>query len=108
MSDMKQDDDWTPGDSTAAIAQGWEIFSTDRDPGIPLMTADGKRYGHRPFELQAVDEMNIFKDDHEAWRFVKNQALSGDQLALKALSFLLAKSPEEHIAIVLLDQRAFS
>ena len=47
---------WTAEDRAAAQARGWDIFHTNHDPAIALEIVDGKPYGERPFEVQALDE----------------------------------------------------
>lgn len=92
---------WTRNDSRRAIAQGWEIFKTEDDPARAAAIVNGKRYGKRPFELQAVTESNPFGDDDgKAQAHVKARAAKGDKLAAKALVFLKAHSRAEYAAIM--------
>jgi hypothetical protein len=97
---MKRTESWSQQDSADAIAQGWEIFSTDRAPSDHPVTADGSDYGYRPFELQAINESGVFEDDPSAWKFVTEKASRGDQLALRAMEFLRINSPAEYSAII--------
>jgi hypothetical protein len=90
---------WTHLESNLAVSQGWDIFETNRDPATELQLVNGKPYGHRPFEIQRVDEMDVFAGDDEAHAFVRAAAEKGDQLAGRALAFLQAYSPLEHAAI---------
>ena len=76
--------EWTTEDSNRAIAQGWGVFSTGRN---------------RPFELQRVDESEVFQSDQAAWDFVIAALGRGDHLALRAERFLREHSPNEHRAI---------
>lgn len=89
---------WTPEDSAAALAQGWEIFSTNRDDDW-CKTRKGLRYGHRPYELQRDDDAEIFANDDEAWTFVWLAGLADDPVATRALVFLMQNSPVEYAAI---------
>lgn len=91
---------WTPMDSEAANNQGWDIFETNRDPETEKELVNGKPYGHRPFEIQRVDEMEVFANDDEAHAFVRAAAQKGDQLASRALAFLQAYSPIEFAAVM--------
>jgi len=90
---------WCPADSEAACSQGWDIFETDRDPESANQLVDGKPYGYRPFEIQRVDDLEIFTDDNAAHAFVRAEAQNGDPLALRALAFLQTYSPNEYAAV---------
>lgn len=92
--------EWTHEDSCYAIGQGWEIFSTSRDPAEALFTSDGTPYGYRPFELQKLDDADAFSTDQEAWAHVVSRAAAGDALSQKALAFLAENSPDEYNAIL--------
>lgn len=61
---------------------------------------NGKPYGHRPFELQTLDEASKFPGDTEAHQHVFQRARRGDQLCIKALAFLYQHSRPEYLAIV--------
>jgi hypothetical protein len=50
---------WTDTDSHAASADGWDIFDVD-----------GRGY----FEIQKIDEVELFDSDEEALNFVRMQA----------------------------------
>ncbi len=81
--------EWTNEDSKAAVAQGWDIFTTERGPSNDV-----------PFELQRDDEASVFATDHEAHAFVKTQAATGAEPATKALNYLKEASPLEYDAIM--------
>ena len=91
---------WTPEDSFDAIEEGWEIFTSDHDPGYEEELVDGQAYGHRPFELQVVEERTIFRNgDPEAWRHVCRRCAEGSALHTRALLFLAQESVAEFLAI---------
>jgi hypothetical protein len=50
---------WTDANSQAASAEGWDVFDVD-----------GTGY----FEIQKVDEVELFDSDEEAINFVRMQA----------------------------------
>lgn len=92
---------WTPEDNEQAAAEGWAIFVVDgRDPATEAQLVDGEPYGHRPYELQKVDESDTFDDDNEAWTYVLRRSQEGDDLATRALRFLEVESPNEYREIV--------
>lgn len=91
---------WTPEDIAAAQRQGWDIFSTNRDPETEKELVNGKPYGHRPFELQRDDEQEVFANDAEAHAFVRAAAQNGDPVAVRALAFLEKYSPAEYAAVM--------
>lgn len=92
--------EWTDQDAQKSIAQGWSIFSiVGREPETEAQLVNGKPYGHRPYELQAVLDEGIFADDGEAWDFVRCRVAEGDTLATKAVAWLKAHSPCEYAAI---------
>jgi hypothetical protein len=97
--DARSCEAWSADDSDQAMRDGWDIFSTARDASIEDEIVRGKAYGHRPFELQRVDEMQRFQNDDEAHSHVLNQAQLGNLLAIKALRFLRIHSPIERAAI---------
>lgn len=65
---------WTPADSAAAVAQGYDLFETLL-PECPVEV----------MLLQRDDDAGIFDDDDDALRHVIMRAGHGDPLALKAL-----------------------
>ena len=84
---------WTNEQDKAGKLQGWAIFSTEGTD-------------HPPYELQRIQEdmpedgcVVLFATDRGAHEFVKRQASQGDALALAALAWLKANSPEEHDTI---------
>lgn len=84
---------WSDAQSYAAIAQGWDLFTT------------GGAEGHPPWELQRIDFPEdesdaVFPGDQEAHEFVRRQAEAGDSLALAAIAFLEERSPEEHATVM--------
>ncbi len=91
---------WGPADSETANNLGWDIFETNRHPETEKELVNGKPYGHRPFEIQMVEEMGVFANDEEAHAFVRAAAQSGDSLANRALAFLQAFSPIEYAAVM--------
>ena len=70
------DDLWTPHDSAAATAQGYDLFATLL-PECPVEV----------MMLQRDDEADLFPDDHAALRYVTEKAAQGDLLAMKALYY---------------------
>lgn len=93
------DIDYSELDLDAMCEQGWVIAETCGDEGRENEIVNGKPYGHRPWELQRVDELAIFANDDEAWEFVRRQVAAGDPLALSAKAFLYNHSRPEHDAI---------
>lgn len=92
--------EWTAQDQETAMAQGWAIFAVSgRDPERENRLVNGKPYGRRPYELQALDEAEVFVDDEAAWAFVRARWAEGDPLACKAADWLKARSPAEHAAV---------
>lgn len=79
--------DWYRRYGDRATDQGWGLFECNSD-------------GHPPIELQRDDEMAIFDDDSQAWRFVMRNAQAGDLACATALHVLAACSPPEHALIV--------
>ena len=63
---------WTRKDDEKATLQGWDVFY-DESRGV--------------FEIERIDEMEVFSDDDCALMFVVNKATQGDKLAQKALLF---------------------
>jgi hypothetical protein len=61
-------DEWTPADSKAAIAEGWDLFD-----------CEGKA------DIERHDDKTPFKGDDEAIDHVVRRALAGDRRAAKAI-----------------------
>jgi hypothetical protein len=69
-------------DETQALTEGWSIFECwGSDNG--------------PFQLQRVDEDEVFTRDDEAWAFVVGKAREGSAYHKAALDFLRANNPIE-------------
>jgi hypothetical protein len=82
-------------------AEGWFICMVDeRDDAEKQGLVNGKPYGHRPYELQAIVDEGVFETDNDAWKHVRKLALKGDACAVAALEFLKKHSPPEYEAIV--------
>lgn len=65
--------------------EGWSIFHTGQ-----------QRPEHNIYELQRMDEMDIFKSDRDAMLFVVNSAIKNPEgIHLKALKWLQEYSPKE-------------
>lgn len=79
--------DWHRMYGDHADGQGWSLFECTSDD-------------HAPIELQRSDEMAIFDDDPQAWRFVVRNAQAGDLACATALHVLAVESPTEHAAII--------
>ena len=86
--------EWTSEQDLAGKLQGWAIFCT------------GGAEDHPPYELQRIQEdmpedgcVVLFAADRGAHEFVKRRASEGDDLALAALAWLKANSPEEYDTI---------
>jgi len=69
--------------------------------------ADGQgwcvsRASRRTFEwqLQKLDEAEVFESDEKAQAFVVGKALGGDATALEALGFLAKHCPEEYANVL--------
>lgn len=98
--------EWSNEESTQALLEGWDLFTTDRDPASEVHEwKDGKPYGHHPFELQYY--VDLEEDTGLTWPFsppgdqaamlyVVRRALDPDgELHRKALRFLARYSPRE-------------
>jgi hypothetical protein len=96
--------EWHTQFNTDAIRDGWEIFSTGRDPDDKSVTeqiVNGEPYGYRPFELQAIEESDIFNSDAEAQVHVVRKALcQNTKMELATLKFLATYSPPEFEAVM--------
>jgi hypothetical protein len=64
---------WRDQDCAAPDAEGWNIFNA----------------GESDARLERDDEASIFPDDGSVWQQVRNQALAGVPLAIRALAHLL-------------------
>jgi hypothetical protein len=82
---------WTHEHVEAAAARGWGIFDTD-----------GSEAG-TPYQLQKMDEVAVLDSDDQAWVQVREDAASGDALALSALAYLKENSPIEYHSIMHLE-----
>jgi hypothetical protein len=71
---------WTETDSLSANLEGWGLFYSEG-------SADGL------WQIQAIDERGILKDDLEAWEIVREGNLPHHQ---KVLAFLKAANPKEY------------
>lgn len=69
-------------------SEGWDIFE-----------ASGSA-NNTPFQLQKVDELDVFPDDDAAWRHVVREASHGSDLHVAALAFLAHESIQEFVYIV--------
>lgn len=70
-------------DATRAIEEGWSIFSV----------------GGNAYQLQRLDEAEVFKSDEDAWKFVWDKAQEGSFYHQSALNFIHENSPLEWSAI---------
>lgn len=64
---------WSQDDSTAAQAEGWDVFHVD----------------DAQYEIQKCDEAERFNEDARAVFHVYDKALSGSELHRRALAFVL-------------------
>ncbi|RWM32607.1 MAG: hypothetical protein EOR77_21495 [Mesorhizobium sp.] len=79
----------------AAQAEGWDIFEASG--------SEQNKDGDRPFQLQAVDDSDIFtgyERDGLAWGHVYTQAHAGSLLHQQALNFLREHSYPEFAVII--------
>lgn len=76
----------TPPILEGAYEQGWGIFN--------CIGSDGGDW-----QLQKVDDSELFKKDSDAWEFVYKQFLIGDKTANAALNFLSKHCMEEFLRI---------
>lgn len=63
--------------------EGWDIFECDGSAN------------HTPFQLQKVDEEDVFVDDCDAWRHVVRNATNGSPLHVAALAFIAMHGDHE-------------
>jgi hypothetical protein len=70
-----------------AHAEGWDIFTTDRDDGLT-------------YELQAIVENGQWASDDQAWQHVYDQAYGGSEYHRRALKALKSLNPDEYRRII--------
>jgi hypothetical protein len=86
-------------DNDQALKEGWSVFHVNRAPNheFEIERIDD------PSELHAAGTIDyaepIFKDDHEAMTFVVDQARSGSDYHMGALTFLRERSPSEFLSM---------
>lgn len=106
--------DWPIEDQRAAQNEGWDLFFVDgRDEESERQIVDGRPYGHRPFELQALAEPegegSFFDrrgnpDDVRAQEHVLQRAKEGSARHKRAIAFLSVHSPREYTALMRLKK----
>lgn len=69
-------------DNVQAFREGWSIFE-----------CGGSDSG--PFQLQRVDDLEVFPSDDEAWTYVINKAREGSAYHKGALDYLREHNPTE-------------
>ena len=67
---------WTQTDSMLATMEGWDVFHVNSDQ----------------YEIQRIDELDVFHEDSTAVFFVYDKALTGSELHRKALQVVLDPS----------------
>lgn len=72
----------TEFDNTQAYTEGWLIADCDG--------SDNGRW-----QLQKIDDDNVFPDDGDAWRFVNERALAGSAYHQSALDWLAENCQQE-------------
>jgi hypothetical protein len=77
---------WSKFESKNAQEEGWDIFFSNR-------RSDGD------WELQCVDEANVFSNDAEAWYHVRKGA-NKRKLSRNALKFIQYHNEEEYLRII--------
>jgi hypothetical protein len=97
---------WTDEDAEAAGEEGWGIFETSRgvnedgttpSDSVESEIVDGHVYGHRPYELQKIDEDDTLHDEMAAWHYVIDTLTP---LHLRVLAYLREVSPHEYNALI--------
>lgn len=77
----------------------WNLWSSHCDQaaqeGWTISDCDGSE-NDTPWQLQALDHLNILANDDAAWLHVVTNARNGNELALTALEFLRIYSPKEY------------
>jgi hypothetical protein len=58
------------------------------------------RAGDDTYELQRLDDAEVFQNDQEVWRYVLNRALEGSELHNAVLKFVELHNPEEYNNII--------
>ena len=82
--DAQIDDVMTYADFQQMEKEGWNVFIVD---GFSKT---------RPFQIQKVDEMNLFESDMEVWRFVVARAQNDPKsVYARALRYIKRLSPKE-------------
>lgn len=80
---------WTPEDSRLAIAEGWELFSVDRDGQLlEIQRIDAPEDGSDP----------RFASDAQAVAFVYDRAIEGSELHRRALLLSMLREDTEPAA----------
>lgn len=83
----------------ASFEKAWKIWSPyaqqAMNDGWTISDCYGTENG-TPWQLQALNEAEVFADDNAAWLHVVTNARNGDALAIKALEFLRDFSPKEY------------
>lgn len=87
--------DWTVSDSTAAEAEGWDIFDSAGSNGGPWQL---QRFD-TPDEWSGAPKPYPFETDADVWEHVAGRAAQGSALHARALVFLRAHNPLEYDAI---------
>lgn len=64
------------------VEEGWDLFFSD-----------GSDSGD--YQIQRIDEMNLFENDIEAIKFVYKKALEGSKRHRKALARIMILNPQE-------------
>lgn len=99
-------DAWAREYGPSLGGSGWWICEVDgRTEVAEAELVQGYVYGHRPYELQAIAEEDVFKDDDAAWRHVLACERAGHSEARAALNFLREHSPFEYAAIRRVEER---
>lgn len=78
--------DWRPDDVDLAQHEGWDIFETGGG-------------SHPDFEIERVDDDELFADDTAAAAHVVTRAAAGSATHLRAVAFLAVVGPEDLQAI---------
>lgn len=74
-------------DNTQAFQEGWAIFNSfGSDNG--------------DWQLQKVDDAEIFGADEDAWDFVCDRAEAGSKYHQAAMEFLKQNNPKEYFTII--------
>jgi hypothetical protein len=81
-------------DNTQAESEGWSIF-----------VCFGSENGQ--FQIQRIDEMEVFSSDDEAWELVVSKARSGSEYHRSALQYLRESNPIEWDSIAKLHDLSF-